>query len=48
VGRFCCELIRLGIDEDKIAELARALRRKTSVRCVRWYASKMRLGKLSV
>ena len=49
VGRFCCELIRLGIDEEKIAELARArFGGKTSVHCVRWYASKMRLGKLSV
>jgi hypothetical protein len=46
VGRFCCELIELGIAAEKITELAR--RRfggRTSVHCVRWYASKMRAGK---
>jgi hypothetical protein len=49
VGRFCCELIRRGIREDRIAELARErFGGKTSVHCVRWYASKMRMGKLSV
>ena len=48
VGRFCCELIKRGIREDKIAELARErFGGKTSVHCVRWYA-KMRMGKLSV
>jgi hypothetical protein len=49
VGRFCCELIRLGIHAQKIAELARErFGGKTSVRCVRWYASKIRTGKLAV
>ena len=47
VGRFCCELIRLGVPETKIADLAREwFGGKTSVHCVRWYASKMRLGKI--
>ena len=47
VGRFCCQLIKLGIQEDKIAELARQrFGGKTSVDCVRWYASKMRTGKI--
>jgi hypothetical protein len=37
----------LGIAEEKIAELARErFGGKTSVHWVRWYASKMRLGKL--
>jgi hypothetical protein len=48
VGRFCCQLIKRGIQEDKIAELARQrFGGKTSVHCVRWYASKMRSGKIS-
>jgi hypothetical protein len=69
VGPFCCELIRRGIPEKKIAELARErFGGKTSVHCIRgmqaigtlhslvckqsvhrirWYASKMRTGKLS-
>jgi hypothetical protein len=48
VGRFCCQLIKLGIQEGKIAELARQrFGGKTSVHCVRWYASKMRTGKIS-
>lgn len=47
VGRFCCALIKLGIGEERIAELAREhFGGKTSVHCVRWYASKMRTGKL--
>jgi hypothetical protein len=47
VGRFCCQLIKLGIREGKIAELARhRFGGKTSVHCVRWYASKMRTGKI--
>jgi hypothetical protein len=47
VGRFCRELIKLGIREEKIAELARErFGGKTSVHCVRWYASKMRVGRL--
>ena len=47
VGRFCCQLIKLGIQEDEIAELARQrFGGKTSVDCVRWYASKMRTGKI--
>jgi hypothetical protein len=47
VGRFCCELIKLGLAERKIAELARErFGGKTSVHCVRWYASKLRTGKL--
>lgn len=48
VGRFCCELIKLGIREERVAELARErFGGKTSVHCVRWYAGKMRTGKLS-
>jgi hypothetical protein len=47
VGRFCRELIKLGIPEEKITELARErFGGKTSVHCVLWYASKMRVGKL--
>jgi hypothetical protein len=47
VGRFCCELIRRGISEREIVRLARKrFGGKTSVHCVRWYASKMRTGKL--
>jgi hypothetical protein len=47
VGRFCCQLIKLGIQEEKIAELARQrFGGKTSVDCVRWYASKMRTGRI--
>jgi hypothetical protein len=49
VGRFCCQLIRRGIPEPEIAELARKrFGGKTSIHCVRWYASKMRVGKLRV
>ena len=47
VGRFCCELIKRGISEKEIARLARQrFGGKTSEHCVRWYASKMRQGKL--
>lgn len=47
VGRFRCELIKRGIREEEIAELARErFGGKTSVHCIRWYASKMRMGKL--
>ena len=47
VSRFCCELIKRGIREEEIAELARErFGGKTSVHCIRWYASKMRMGKL--
>lgn len=47
VGRFCCELIKRRIPEQKIAELARErFGGRTSVHCIRWYASKMRTGKL--
>ena len=47
VGRFCCQLIKLGIQEERIAELARQqFGGKTSVDCVRWYASKTRTGRI--
>ena len=47
VGRFCCEMIKRGIPESNIAKLARErFGGKTSVDCVRWYASKMRTGKI--
>jgi hypothetical protein len=48
VGRFCCKLIKLGLPYETIAELARErFGGKTSENCVRWYASKMRMGRLS-
>jgi hypothetical protein len=47
VGRFCCALIKRGLPETKIADLARErFGGKTSVHCVRWYASKMTMGKI--
>jgi hypothetical protein len=48
VGRFCCELIKLDLPYETIARLARErFGGKTSENCVRWYASKMRVGRLS-
>ncbi len=48
VGRYCCELIKLGLEYEAIAELARErFGGRTSVHCIRWYASKLRTGKLS-
>lgn len=45
VGRFCCELINRGLPYETIARLARErFGGKTSIHCVRWYASKMRTG----
>jgi hypothetical protein len=47
VGRYCCELIKRGLEYETIAELARErFGGRTSVHCVRWYASKLRTGKL--
>jgi hypothetical protein len=38
VGSFCCELIRLGLPYQRIADLARErFGGKTSIHCVRWY-----------
>lgn len=48
VDRFCCQLIEQGVPAKEIAERARErFGGKTSVDCVRWYASRMRTGKLS-
>jgi hypothetical protein len=48
VGRFCCELIKLGLPYETIARLARErFGGKTSENYVRWYASQRRAGKLA-